>query len=118
MSIQYHSTNSLIVNRANAMLAWSNFVASADAKDIHIMLDAPFNHTAHDVELAQKGVELFQPDGEQWNSYDEIRNRVTQFFSSSANYGNRADSISDIAVAPDRYDFGKWSDVKDVFWTL
>ena len=55
------------------MLAWSNFVVSADAKDIHIMLDAPFN-TAHDVELAQKGVELFQPDGEQWNSYDEIRN--------------------------------------------
>ena len=116
MSIQYHSTNSLIENRANAMLAWSNFVASADAKDIHIMLDAPFNHTAHDVELAQKGVELFQPDGEQWNSYDEIRNRVTQFFSSSANYGNRADSISDIAVAPDRYDFGKWNDVKDVFF--
>ncbi|MFZ4598904.1 MAG: hypothetical protein ACOYNN_09690 [Terrimicrobiaceae bacterium] len=103
-------------NRDAAMSAWQNFVVAADAKNIDIMLDAPFNHTAFDVELAQAGVDLLQPDGQTWSKTDEIRNRDARFFSSNTNYGNRASSAATIAAGPDRYDFGKWQDVKDVFF--
>lgn len=103
-------------NRDAAMTAWQNFVTAADAKDVDIMLDAPFNHTAYDVELAQAGVDLLQPDGQTWAKTDEIRGREARFFSSNTNYGNRASSAATIAAGPDRYDFGKWQDVKDVFF--
>ncbi len=103
-------------NRAAAMGAWSNFVGAADAKGVGIMLDAPFNHTAFDVELAQAGVDLLQPDGQGWSKTDEIRNREARVFSRSGNYANRASVAANIAAAPDRYDFGKWPDVFDVFF--
>lgn len=103
-------------NRAAAMTAWQNFVAAADEKNIGIMLDAPFNHTAFDCELGQVGVELLKPDGETWAVTDEIRNRDARFYSLDGNYGNRATNASNIAPGPDRFDFGKWNDVKDVFF--
>lgn len=103
-------------NRDAAMTAWQNFVTTADSKDVDIMLDAPFNHTAFDVELGQPGIDLLQPDGQTWAKTDEIRNREARFFSSNTNYGNRASSAANIAAGPDRYDFGKWQDVKDVFF--
>lgn len=116
MTVDYDGGNTLAQNRAASMAAFQEFAAAADAKDIGIMLDAPFNHTAFDVELGQQGLDLFQRDGETWDPYDEIRNREARFFSSSSNYGNRASSAGDIAAGPDRYDFGKWRDVKDVFF--
>lgn len=116
MTINYNAANSTAQNRTAAMSAWSNFVVAADSEEVGIMLDAPFNHTAFDVELAQQGVDLFQPDGETWLPTDEIRNREVRFFSREGNYGNRATSVANIAPGPDRFDFGKWNDVKDVFF--
>lgn len=116
MTVHYDGANTTTQNRAAAMTAFQNFVAAADAKEVGIMLDAPFNHTAFDVELGQVGVDLFQPDGQTWAATDEIRDRDARFFSQEGNYGNRASSASNIATAPDRYDFGKWNDVKDVFF--
>ena len=103
-------------NRDAAMSAWQDFVAAADGKDVGIMLDAPFNHTAFDVELAQPGIDLLQPDGTPWAKTDEIRNREARFFSAEGDYGDRAASAASIAPGPDRFDFGKWRDVKDVFF--
>ena len=117
MSVDYDGETSLAANRATAMTAFQNFAAAADTKGVGIMLDAPFNHTAFDVEFAQIGVDLFQRDGEAaWSPLDEIRDRDARFFSDDENYGNRASSSADIAAGPDRYDFGKWRDVKDVFF--
>lgn len=125
MTVNYNGNDTLQQNRDVAMTAWQNFVIAADAKGVGIMLDAPFNHTAFDVELAQQGVDLFQPDGATWNKYDEIRNRESRFFSrdydtsnnpGGENYGDRATNANDIAPGPDRYDFGKWQDVKDVYF--
>lgn len=103
-------------NRAAAMTVWQNFVSAADAKEVGIMLDAPFNHTAFDVELAQAGIDLLQPDGQSWSASDEIRNREGRFFSRDGDYGERAFSAASIGAAPDRFDFGKWNDVKDVYF--
>lgn len=116
MSINYNGSNTIAQNRAASMAAFQNFVADADTEEVGIMLDAPFNHTAFDVELAQIGVDLFQPDGQTWSITDEIRNRDARFFSLDGNYGNRASSAANIAAGPDRFDFGKWNDVKDVFF--
>ena len=102
--------------REAAMAAWQGFVRDADQKNIGLMLDAPFNHTAFDVELGEPGVRLFQPDGESWSPADLIRDRLPAFFSNSKNYGTRATSREDIAHGPDRADFGKWRDVADVFF--
>lgn len=117
MSVNYDDNASLATNRATAMTAFQDFAAAADSKGVGIMLDAPFNHTAFDIELAQIGVELFQRDDEDtWSDLDEIRNRDARFFSKNGNYAERAADATDIAPGPDRFDFGKWNDVKDVFF--
>lgn len=103
-------------NRDLAMNAWRNFVADADVKQVGIMLDAPFNHTSFDVEFGQIGIDLFQPDDAEWFATDEIRNREARFFSRADAYDQRAFSAESIAAGPDRYDFGKWRDVKDVYF--
>lgn len=110
-------------NYAAAMTAFQNFAAAADTGGVQLMLDFPFNHTAPDVVLGQQGVDIFAPDGNPggWTAGDLIRDRVPGFFSTdggegSAAYSSPAGSVSNIATAPDRNDFGKWSDVRDVFF--
>ncbi|MBU3666824.1 MAG: hypothetical protein FGM15_13250 [Chthoniobacterales bacterium] len=110
-------------NYAAAMAAFRNFADAADQGGIQLMLDFPFNHTAPDVVLGQKGVEIFGGSGNpgNWQPGDKIRDRVQGFFSTDggegpAAYSAPAKSSSRIATAPDRNDFGKWTDVRDVFF--
>ena len=115
-----------VANPANytaAMTSFRNFAGAADQGGIQLMLDFPFNHTAPDIVLGQKGVEIFGGLGNQgnWQPGDQIRNRVAGFFSTDggegrAAYSAPAQSAGRIATAPDRNDFGKWSDVRDVFF--
>jgi glycosidase len=100
-------------SRAGAMAAFQGFVAAADQKGVGVMLDAPFNHTAHDVELSQLGVQLFSPTAQ---PTDEIRQKEARFFSRAGAYNLRAFDANSTAPAPDREDFGKWNDTKDVFF--
>lgn len=100
-------------NRAGAMAAFQGFVAAADQKGVGVMLDAPFNHTAHDVELSPLGVQLFAPTAQ---PTDEIRQKEARFFSRTGAYNDRAFDANSTAPAPDREDFGKWNDTKDVFF--
>ncbi|MDW8309992.1 MAG: alpha-amylase family glycosyl hydrolase, partial [Verrucomicrobiales bacterium] len=99
--------------RAAALQEFTNFVAAADAAGVGIMLDAAFNHTAHDCELAERGVQYFAPAAQPTN---EIRNHEARFYSRTDAYDMRAFNAASIAIAPDRYDFGKWSDVFDVYF--
>ena len=104
--------------RAAAVQEFQGFVAAADAAGVNVMLDLPINHTSHDVELADEGVADFGGAGNpgNWQSTDLIASRMPQFFSATNQYCGRATSASTIAVAPDRGDFGKWTDVSDVFY--
>ncbi|MGH8046481.1 MAG: alpha-amylase family glycosyl hydrolase [Chthoniobacterales bacterium] len=97
--------------RAAAMAAFQGFVSAADIKGVGVMLDAPFNHTSPDAEVSTMGVPLFGG-----TATTEMRNQEARFFSQSGNYGARATGAGNIAVAPDRGDFGKWDDVRDVFF--
>jgi glycosidase len=104
--------------RAAAMIEFTNFVYAADVTGLNVMLDAPFNHTAYDSELAASGVFYWGGVGNpgNWQPTDEIRNREARFFSRTNAYDQRASGAGNIAVAPDRYDFGKFSDTYDVYF--
>lgn len=97
--------------REGGMQEFTNFVDAADGEGVSIMLDAAFNHTAWDVELGALGVEYWSTNA---TSATEIRDVEARFFSKLDAYDQRATGSGDIAPAPDRYDFGKWLDVKDV----
>jgi glycosidase len=99
--------------RADGMNEFTNFVAAADTAGVSIMLDAAFNHTAWDVELGELGRQLFSPGS---SATAEIRNVEGRFFSQDGDYYQRAFSAASIAPAPDRNDFGKWLDAKDVYF--
>ncbi|MFP6901879.1 MAG: alpha-amylase family glycosyl hydrolase, partial [Opitutales bacterium] len=98
--------------RTDAMQAFQDFVTAADAKGVSVMVDAPFNHVAWDVELDEKGVEIFGTG----TAESEIRATLPGFFSREGDYGLPARDENEIATAPDRDDFGKWNDVKDVYF--
>ncbi|MDP6631276.1 MAG: DUF1939 domain-containing protein [Kiritimatiellia bacterium] len=101
--------------RSQAMDELSAFVASMDQHGIDVMLDAPFNHSAWDCEISQVGVDMFPWATDPTNIIAKIR---PEWYSSRTNYGERASYFNatndtDIGEAPDRFDFGKWSDVAD-----
>jgi glycosidase len=104
--------------RPTGLQELQGFVAAADAAGVNVMLDVPFDHTAHDCELGNSGVSYFGGAGNpgNWQTGDEIRNREPRFYSLTNNYSQRASSATNIAVAPDRGDFPKWQDVYDVFF--
>jgi glycosidase len=114
---QVNQTMSKANTRPAALQEFTNFVAAADAAGINVMLDEPFNHTAHDVELDAEGVVDFGGAGNpgNWQFSDQIRNRVPQFFSATHAWCSRASSLTNIALAPD-IDISKWTDVSDVFF--
>jgi glycosidase len=99
--------------RAGAMMEFTNFVAAADSAGLSVMLDAPFNHTAYDCELAASGVHYFSSNA---LPTDEIRNKEARFYSRTDAYDMRATSAANVAVAPDRYDFGKFGDTHEVYF--
>lgn len=122
MTVHYNGSAPLATNRAEAMTAFQNFVAAADAKGVGVMLDAPFNHTAYDCEVDEVGIEVLGAAGVNtagWSPYDKIKDREARFYSRNDGalaYSGGASSASNVAVAPDRNDFGKWNDVIDVFF--
>ena len=114
---QVNQSMSKANTRPAALQEFTNFVAAADAAGVNVMLDEPFDHTAHDVELDAEGVVDFGGVGNpgNWQPTDQIRNRVPQFFSATNAWCSRASSLTNIALAPD-IDIAKWTDVSDIFF--
>jgi len=97
---------------ADARLEFQNFVRESDAAGMQIMLDAPFNHTAHDAEVSHQGTRLFGG-----TATSQFRNTELRVFSRANDYCERADRAHpNPALAPDRDDFGKFRDTFDVFF--
>lgn len=108
------ASNDSPAGRTQAMADFQSFTSSADAVGVSVMLDAPFNHTSYDAEIAALGQTFFGSGGT--NATTEFRNTEARFFSRTDNYDMRAFNSGSIAVAPDRYDFGKFADTYDVFY--
>ena len=101
--------------RGVAKAEFASFVAAADAAGVGVMLDAPFNHTAFDCEMGNNGVSLFAPSSGA-SATSQIWNVEARFFSQSGDYALRASSAGNVALAPDRDDFGKFVDVHDIYF--
>jgi len=107
---------------AGAMTEFTNFVFQCDiytgsVGTVNVMLDGVFNHTAWDAIVGQGGVDLgfagspttSMPGSRPgWYSYWQDYGLPANFYNSV--YDN------DIAVAPDRGDFGKWDDTADLYF--
>ncbi|MGA2869549.1 MAG: hypothetical protein ABSF34_10365, partial [Verrucomicrobiota bacterium] len=102
---------------AAGMTEFQGFIAAANAAGVNVMIDEPFDHTAHDVELENEGVADFGGTGNpsDWQPTDLIAARVPEFFSPSNSYCARASDSNNIALAPDEGEIAKWTDVIDVF---
>ena len=102
--------------RGQAKADFANFVAAADSAGVGVMLDAPFNHTSFDTEMGNNGVSLFAPANPGATYTSEMRNVEARFFSESGDYALRASNAANVALAPDRDDFGKFTDVHDIYF--
>jgi len=133
MSKAYDGTDD-DAGRDAAMTEFQGFVKAADAAGMNVMLDVPFNHTAFDCELGDNGQQLYgqplfgnaqTPSSTQfwnlearvysrWNggSADQTNSNNLQYF----DYGERAADANSIALAADRFDFGKFIDVHDIYF--
>ena len=100
--------------RSHALEEFKSFVQAAGTQGLRIFLDVPFNHTAHDVELSEAGQGYWGSPSSTPST--EIRAVEARFFSRTNEYDQRATDRDGIAVAPDRVDFGKWSDVSDIYF--
>jgi glycosidase len=108
------AANDTAAGRTQAMKEFHDFVRAADSAGINIILDAPFNHSAEDVELAAAGQKYWGNPGS--NATTGIRAVEARFFSRDGAYDMRAHDAFSTAHAPDRSDFGKWPDVFDIFF--
>jgi hypothetical protein len=108
------STDDTPAGRKQAMDEFSAFAQAAGNAGIGLFLDVPFNHTSQDTELTERGQAYWGNPSS--NPSTEIRNAEARFFSRTDAYDMRAFDAGSIAVAPDRFDFGKFSDVYDIYF--
>ncbi|GEP43366.1 hypothetical protein [Brevifollis gellanilyticus] len=104
---------------ASAMSEFQTFVTKADnysgtVGTINVMLDFVANHSAWDAVYGQGGVDL----GFTGSTATSI---PANWYSRTGDYGQPATYFTsladkDKAVAPDRNDFGKWSDVSELYY--
>ena len=110
-------------SQGQAMTEFTNFVANYDANGVGVMLDGTFNHSAWDCEIGARAVEmdLRNSQGAVVDPTNLISSIRPGWYSKAGAYGEPASFFvstnnTDIAVAPDRIDFGKWSDAADFFF--
>ncbi len=115
---------------ADAMADFQAFVGQADIgtvnmRTVNVMLDGVFNHTSWDAKMGEGAIELNQRYPGHFTSnpdayiHGSFPNGAVDWYSLASDYGQRATYFTDyynndIATAPDRGDFGKWSDVAEL----
>lgn len=117
----YWKVNSVLgdpSSETQAMTEFQDFVEALDGIGVGVMLDGTFNHSAWDCEIGQPGVDLFSWATDPAELIREVR---PQWYSKRNSYGEPASyyesgANNDIAPAPDRMDFGKWTDAADFFF--
>ncbi|MGA0110511.1 MAG: alpha-amylase family glycosyl hydrolase [Chthoniobacterales bacterium] len=105
-----------LLGRANtagsALAEFQTFVSSLDGWGVDVMMDGTFNHSAPDAIMGQGAVDL----GITADASARISEVRVGWYSKEGDFSNPATSVSEIAVAPDRSDFGKWTDVRDFYF--
>ena len=95
-----------------ALQEFQTFVSRLDGWGVGVMMDGTFNHSAPDAIMGQGAVDLgISADGSARISAARVG-----WFSKEGDFSNPATTASEIATAPDRSDFGKWTDVRDFYF--
>jgi len=97
---------------ANALAEFQTFVSRLDQWGVGVMMDGTFNHSAPDVIMGQGAVDL----GITANASQQIRNFNPGWYAKEGFPGTPAVSTNEIAIAPDRNDFGNWTDVREFYF--
>ncbi len=97
---------------ATAMAEFQTFVSRLDDWGVGVMMDGTFNHSAPDAIMGQGAVDL----GLTGAPSTQIRNFDTRWYAKEGFPGQAAATLGEIAIAPDRNDFGNWTDVREFFF--
>ena len=97
---------------ANAMSEFQTFVQRLDQWGVGVMMDGTFNHSAPDAVMGQGAVDL----GITNNASVQIRNFNPGWYAKEGFPGTPAANAGEIAIAPDRNDFGNWTDVREFYF--
>ncbi|MFZ9937127.1 MAG: alpha-amylase domain-containing protein [Luteolibacter sp.] len=97
---------------ASADAEFQTFVQRLDQWGVGVMMDGTFNHSAPDVVMGKGAVDL----GITGNAAQEIRDFNTGWYAKEGFPGTPASTKGEIAIAPDRNDFGNWTDVREFYF--
>ncbi|MFZ4588477.1 MAG: hypothetical protein ACOYNG_05765, partial [Terrimicrobiaceae bacterium] len=97
---------------ASADSEFQTFVQRLDQWGVGVMMDGTFNHSAPDVIMGQGAVQL----GISSNASQQIRDFNPGWYAKEGFPGTPAGNRTEIAIAPDRNDFGNWTDVREFYF--
>ncbi|MFM7373938.1 MAG: hypothetical protein ACKO39_02140, partial [Chthoniobacterales bacterium] len=97
---------------ANAMAEFQTFVQRLDQWGVGVMMDGTFNHSSPDAIMGQGAVDLNITN----NASAQIRAFNPGWYAKEGFPGTPAANTNEIAIAPDRNDFGNWTDVREFYF--
>ena len=95
-----------------ALSEFQAFVSSLDDWGVGVMMDGTFNHSAPDAIMGQGAVDL----GITGTSSVQICDFNPGWYAKEGFPATPASNTSEIAIAPDRNDFGNWTDVREFYF--
>jgi glycosidase len=97
---------------STAMAEFQTFVSRLDEWGVGVMMDGTFNHSAPDAIMGQGAADLGLP----YAPSAQIRNANPGWFAKQGFPAQPAANAAEIAIAPDRNDFGDWTDVRELYF--
>jgi glycosidase len=97
-----------------ALSEFQTFVNRLDGWGVGVMMDGTFNHSAPDVILGQGAVDLGIVGA--GNKTQKIADFNPGWYAKEGFPAQPAANAPEIAIAPDRNDFGNWTDVREFYF--
>ena len=97
---------------SGALSEFQTFVNRLDQWGVGVMMDGTFNHSAPDAIMGQGATDLGLP----YAASAQIRNANPAWYAKQGFPAQQAATAAEIAVAPDRNDFGDWTDVREIYF--
>ena len=99
---------------ASADSEFQTFIQRLDQWGVGVMMDGTFNHSAPDAIMGQGAVNLrFVTEA---NKSVQIRSNSVTWYAKQGFPAQPAANAAEIAIAPDRNDFGDWTDVREFYF--
>ena len=113
----YWSVNPILgrgagTSATTAMTEFQTFVTQLDQWGVGVMMDGTFNHSAPDAIMGQGAADLTISS----NTSQRIRDFSPAWFAKEGFPAQQATNTNNIAIAPDRNDFGNWTDVREFYF--